>query len=79
MKTPAITQVRSTTTIPSEQPLAWCTDEAHPYCYLDGYVIRVTDVGAFTQRVSSRGIPMGRVLNWSGLVEALTMLGWEPC
>jgi hypothetical protein len=79
MKTPSVTKVRSTTGVPAEHDLHWLTDEVFPYCLLDGYIVRVSDHGAFTQRLNPRGIPVGKVLNWSGLAEALTVLGWEPC
>jgi hypothetical protein len=69
--------VRSTTGRRAERGLHWLTDEVHPYCLLDGYVVRVSADGAYTQRVNSRGVPVGKVLRWSGLGEALTMLGWE--
>lgn len=87
MNTPAVTKVRSSTFQQAERTLHWYTDEIHPYAYLDGYVIRVADSSAwsvrggsqaFTQKVTPDHRPVGKVLNWGSLDEALTMLGWEP-
>ncbi len=74
-----ITKVRSSTSEQAERNLTWYDDEVHPYTYLDGYVIRVAPDGhTFTQAVSPEHEPVGRILSWPGLVDALSMLGWEP-
>lgn len=70
-------RVRSTTSQPGERLLTWRHDEIYPYVYLDGYQIRVTPKGAFSNLVNDRGAPRGNTIPHDSLAAALAYFAWE--